>query len=281
MVESRVSSERATGRLAVALVALVATGLALASACTSGRGRRAPLPAEVRVGIASNYPPLAFRREGRLAGIEVDFAERLAKDLGIKVTLVETPWERLIPALRAREIDVIMSGMSVTQDRKRLVSFTHSYLRVGQMALIRRADDKRLRDPAAMDQPTSRVGFVSASTGEAFARAQLRRAELRGFPSTDDGVAALRAGTIDYFINDAPAVWRVAGGFLSPERELRGLYTPLTQEHLAWAVRQDDEALRERLNATLRAWEEDGTLDDVLDDWIRVRVQARPLKQAP
>ncbi len=89
------------------------------------------------------------------------------------------------------------------------------------------------------------------------------------------------SSSIDYFINDAPAVWRVAGGFLSPERELRGLYTPLTQEHLAWAVRQDDEALRERLNATLRAWEEDGTLDDVLDDWIRVRVQARPLKQAP
>jgi len=59
------------------------------------------------------------------------------------------------------------------------------------------------------------------------------------------------SSSIDYFINDAPAVWRVAGGFLSPERELRGLYTPLTQEHLAWAVRQDDEALRERLNATL------------------------------
>ena len=110
---------------------------------------------ELRVGIAGNYPPLAFKQDGELAGIEVEFARQLGTELGLTIRLVELPFPDLIPALLANRIDVIMSGMSITPEREKLVSFTDSYLRVGQMRLMRRADADRLNSHAAMNKPTT------------------------------------------------------------------------------------------------------------------------------
>src|SRR4051812_42117739 len=81
--------------------------------------RAADEPAPLRVGIAPNYPPLAFKEDGQLSGIEVDFAKRLGAALGRPVVLVETPWEDLPKALlEDKTIDVVMSGTSITEKRK-------------------------------------------------------------------------------------------------------------------------------------------------------------------
>jgi ABC-type amino acid transport substrate-binding protein len=229
-------------------------------------------PPPLRVGIAPNYPPLAFRKDGKVQGIEVDFAQRLEKVLGRPVVLVETQWEELPEALLEKKtIDMVMSGTSITERRQEKVNFTEPYLEVGQMAIVRTADFSTLRDPAAMDRPQSRVGFVSRTTGEAWAREHLTKAKLHGYNDTDEGVRALEDNQIDYFIQDAPAVWRVTGGFFNPNPKVKGLYRPLTTEYLAWAVPKDNPQLLAQLNAVLAQWKKDGTLDDVLDDWITVR----------
>jgi ABC-type amino acid transport substrate-binding protein len=225
---------------------------------------------ELRVGIAANYPPLAFKQDGELTGIEVQFARQLGTDLGVKIVFVETPFPDLIPALRAGHVDVIMSGISITNERKKVVSFTHPYLRVGQMRLMRRADIGRLKSLAAMNRPTTRIGVVTGTTGETYARANLRHAKIEGFGDVDAAVSALRTDRIDVFIHDAPSIWRIVGGFDSNEQQLSGRYEPLTNEYLAWAVRKDDK-LRDRLNAVLRKWINNGELERVLDQWIRTR----------
>lgn len=258
-----------------------------ALACMGGPAPAEETPAaaaarlELRIGMATNYPPLVFDRAGQLTGIEVDLANKLGEELGATITLVQTPWDDLIPALRAHRIDVIMSGMSITDERKKLVSFTEPYLRVGQMALIRRADEGRLLEITAKTLASVPVGVVQNTTGEQYVRKTLTKAQVKEFGSVDLGVAALRKGEIDVFIHDAPSIWRVAGGFDSPEHELVGRFRPLTEEYLAWAVRQDDGALRTRLNAVLKHWKANHQLDRVLDHWIRVRkttIEVRPVQ---
>ena len=258
----------------------------LVSACTgvqhsAGKNAATGAPgSELRVGIATNYPPMSFKQDGQIKGIEAEFANKLGTELGVKIILVETAWEDLIPALRDHRIDVIMSGMSVTDARKKLVSFTDPYLKVGQMALIRRADQQRFRKLTKENLSTINVGVVRDTTGEEYARTNLPSAKVTSFDSVDAGVAALRKGEIDAFVHDAPAIWRITGGFASPERELMGRYRPLTEEYLAWAVRQNDgDPLRKRLNDTLAQWKANGQIDTVLDHWIRVRkttIQVRP-----
>jgi ABC-type amino acid transport substrate-binding protein len=273
-----------TGATGFGRVAACAVALSTAMAVYGLEAARAADAAPpLRVGIAPNYPPLAFKQDGQLKGIEVDFANRLGPALGRQVELVETPWDDLLKALTEdKTIDVVMSGVSITNKRMEKVDFAEPYLRVGQMVLIRDADYPHLRNAKALNKPSVRVGVTSNSTSEHYAKKHLEHAKLEGFADTDAGVAALRANQIDAFIVDAPAVWRVTGGVLSKETQLRGLYTPLTHEELAWAVRKDDRALLKQLDAVLAKWKKNGTIEDVLDHWIRVKkttIEVKPQAQ--
>jgi ABC-type amino acid transport substrate-binding protein len=142
-----------------AWVAWVSVGLALVlSSCGAQAGQTAPPSTPVppmtappvtaqpalRVGLAPHYPPIAFQQQGRFTGLEVDCARGLEVELGRRVALVELDWEALIPALESGTIDVIMSGMSITEARARRVRFVSHYLRVGQMAMFRKVDQLQL-----------------------------------------------------------------------------------------------------------------------------------------
>jgi polar amino acid transport system substrate-binding protein len=257
----------AVGSILIASIAVI--GCAAMSGPEGGASRT--MPSELRVGTATNYPPLAFKADGQMQGVEVDFAQKLTSELGIKVSVIETTWEQLIPALQGGQIDVIMSGMSITEDRAQRVQFTVPYLNIGQMALIRRADYDRLRDRDAMQQPSARVGFINGTTGEAYARKQLSQTQLVGYDMPEAAIVALRGGAIDFFIHDAPSIWRITGSRTGEYADLTGRYRPLTAEYLAWAVRKNDDALLERLNGVLLRWEQTNEIRAVLDRWIPVR----------
>ncbi len=256
-----------TGRLAAALLAaIVATFVP--------RGPARADATALRVGIAADYPPIAFRRDGAPAGLEVDLAHQMGEELGKEIRFRTYPFPRLIPALLAKEIDVIMSGMSVTAERAKKVAFVEPYLRVGQMALIRAADLSRFVPSSELLSTSARVGFVERTTGEALVREKFANAKPKGYPGAPEGVAALRRGEIDVFVHDAPTIWRVS---LDPkERELLALYEPLTEEYLAWAVRPDDTELKAALDGVVRRWKQGSWLDATINHWIPVRVEIKP-----
>jgi len=261
------------GCLAAAFLALalvVSAGCSLFSSKSAPQATGAP-GSTLRIGIAANYPPLAFKENGKLTGAEVEFAHMLARELDVKVELVETPWKDLMPDLVDDKIDVIMSGFSITPERQKLVTFTDSYGTIGQMALLRAGDYDRLRDEDARNSPTTRIGVVGGTTGEQYVRRHDPLAQIKTFATVDDGVAALRSDQVDVFVHDAPAIWRVTSARGAVERELRARYVPLTSEKLAWAVRKQDDQLLGRLNAALAKWKTDGQLDLVGAHWVPVR----------
>lgn len=248
-----------------------------------GAAREQERPRGIRVGLTPNFPPLVFREGGAIRGLEADFAARLERDLGVPFGLVELPWRELIPALLEGRIDVIMSGMSITPERGRRVHFCSPYLRSGQMALVRGDDAQRLGDPGAWGSPDVRVGFERETTGEEYVRGRLAGAQPVGFDDAADGIEALRAGTIDLLVHDAPTIWRTVGGAAAPESPFRGIYVPLTDERLAWAVRPEEAGgLGARLSSALERWRTSGELDLLLARWIPVRkVALDPQGRAP
>jgi polar amino acid transport system substrate-binding protein len=238
----------------------------------------AALTGPLRVGITPNYPPIAFAEKGVLKGVEVDLARALEQRTGRRLQLVQVEWETLIPALENGRIDVIMAGMSITPERRQRVAFTAPYLRVGQMALIREQDAARLSPPDALKAPGMRVGVVAGTTGDAFVSSQLLRAIVFRFADTTEGVRALQAGQVNYFIHDAPTVWHFAAAPETQRQGIVGLFTPLTEEYLAWAVRVGDDGLRLQLENALEGMREDGTLQDILGRWIRTTVEVAPIR---
>jgi len=231
------------------------------------------LPETLRVGTSAGYPPLTFEKDGQLTGMEIDLAKAVGEQLGMPVTFVETPFEELISALNDGKFDVIMSGMSVTDERSHSVLFTDPYLDIGQMALIRTDDLVEWSRPESMLSTSRTLGVKSGTTGETFVTTTLPDASVKHFDSIDAAVDALKARQIDIFIHDAPTIWRLGAEYEAWQSGLMGLYRPLTEEYLAWAVRRGDGELASALNKALETLKTDGTLNRLRTRWIPVQVK--------
>ncbi len=225
----------------------------------------------LHVGVAPTYPPLIFEEEGELVGIEVDLARLVADEIGQRLVFHRYPFDELFDALDRGEVDVLMSGLSISPERSKRVRFTEPYMEAGLLALIRTKDAGRLGRPRWIRRAGTRVGYERGTTGEDYVAGQLTRARSFGFDTVADGLRCLRAGRIDYFVHDAPTIWRLAGD--PAYRDLIGLYRPLTQEHLAWAVRPDDTERRELLDTVLARLRREGLIEPIVNHWIPVRVR--------
>lgn len=263
-------SSRTNGLGLLANAAMLIAIVALATGCA---GRRGPSGDPLRVAVAPYYPPIVFEDAGQISGLEADFALGLADGLGRPLEYVRMTRQELIPAVQAGRVDVAMSGISITPERARRVLFSQPYLHVGQLSLIRIEDIGELSRPTALRRPGVRIGYVAGTTGESYVTEALPGAETLAVANPEEGVRSLRARRIDVFIHDAPTVWRV--GSAVGERELMGLYTPLTDESLAWAVSRSKPELKAQIDELLSIWRANGELDRVLNRWIPVRVEIR------
>ena len=227
----------------------------------------------LKVGISTDYPPLAYKQEGRIVGIEADNATAVGAILDQKMTLVEMPFEKLIPALQTGEIDVIMSGMSVTSARGKQVIFTDSYMEIGQMAIMLMDNATQFSQPWSIYRKGVRVGVEPGTTGAQFAKIELEEAKISYFSTPSAAFDGLRNDDIDLYVHDAPTSWQLATS--QDNEDLLSLYAPLTNEQLAWAVRKDDEHLAQALSAALLTMKGNGSLRYILNRWIPVTVEVR------
>ncbi len=247
--------------LAVCLWAAVMAG------CVGSPSRQKGISADtpLRIGVAPDYPPVIFKQDGVIAGMEADLAVNVARALNRPYRFVSLDWNQMIPALMEGRIDIIMAGMTVTEERAIRVAFSKPYLKTGQMALIRRTDAARYSQPAQVMMGRANVGFQRGTTGEQFVRQQFPNAKEIGFLSAEDAAIALNRGRIDLLIHDAPVVW-----WLASENEAKLMVSPqpLTEEYLAWAVRRDDPELLALVNDCLDAMKKDGTLNRIFKRWM-------------
>jgi ABC-type amino acid transport substrate-binding protein len=227
----------------------------------------------LRVGTAADTPPLAFQQDGQVVGMEADLARLLETQLGRPLQFLVLPAAELVPALQRGDVDMVMSGLVITEAREREVDFVLPYyLQAGQMAIIRTEDVMRFRSPVSLLQGGFKVGFVGGSAGERYVKAQMNAATAVSCAQPDECLQGLLARRIDVFIDAASTSWLIAtqpryGALLS-------LYRPLTDEPLAWAVSKSNPQLRERLDAALTAMRETQIFGHILDRWIPVRVSS-------
>jgi ABC-type amino acid transport substrate-binding protein len=193
----------------------------------------------------------------------------LPNALGRPVKLKTYTWDTLIEALLYREIDLIMSGMTVTRARQVRIAFTDPYLETGLMTAFRLKDIKKYSSTNKIMKSNSSVGVVGNTTGEAFVRKNFPYASrIIVLHQASDAAWELKGRTIDLFVHDAPSImWLVSEN----ESDITGLWEPLDSDMLAWGIRKDDLELRNSLNAVLKKWKEDGTLDRILDRWLPFR----------
>lgn len=225
-------------------------------------------PDPLRVGVTLNYQPLIFRLWDITAGAENDFAAELAKELGRPLQQVTVPWELQIDELIAGRTDIVMSGLTITPERKARVAFCDSYMDNPLMAVARRGEANRYSSLAAIRQMSGTIGVLPDTTADAFVRQYCPKATLMSVSSTDDVAFYLPNHRIDLYIDDMAAVVDLA---LRNETRLELVPFPLASQQMAWAVRADNGELRRQANAALAQWRANGELDRILNRWMPYR----------
>ncbi len=221
----------------------------------------------LKVGVTANAPPFVFRKGGKITGLEVDFAKQIGLHIGKEVQLVDLPWKQLIPALEDGRIDMIMSGMTITQKRLYRVTFTKPYFRSGQIMLVR-GDEARRYSSGIYDimGKNPKIGTIRNTTGDFFISETINKPRLTRFSKPDNAVKALINKDIDVFVHDAPIICHYASVYET--KRLTPILQMATEEYLAWAVNKNNDALLEELNSFLEVNTQNQNVKKTIKKWI-------------
>jgi polar amino acid transport system substrate-binding protein len=193
---------------------------------------------ELRVGLSGNQPPLNMRnKRGEIIGFEVDLVKALANSMGLEVRLVPRPFAELLPALEKGDVDLVISGMTITPERNARVAFAGPYFISGKSVLTKSEMIANVTSATELDDPSRRYAALAGSTSEKFVKDVLPRSELVTTPDYDTAVKMVIDDQVDALVADYQictlSVWR------HPEEGLSALMTPFTLEPLGIALPPD------------------------------------------
>jgi arginine/ornithine transport system substrate-binding protein len=232
---------------------------------------------DLKVAIDPTYEPFTFKQDGKPTGFDVDIANALCEQIKRKCVFVEQGWDSMIPGLMARKYDVIISSMSVTEDRQKQIDFTDKYYNTPSRVVTRKA--LNYTGPASLKG--KKIGVLKASTQEKYALGELNPVGVVVVPyeAQDQVYLDIKAGRLDGTVADHV---EVTGGFLSkPEGkdfELKGedLFIPKYFGIGAGiGLRKGQDALKGELNAAIKAIRGNGVYKKINDKYFKFDVYGK------
>lgn len=247
---------------------LVLAASAALLACGKKEDVAAPSAAvpDLRVAIDATYEPFTYKTpSGQPTGFDVDIAEAICSEIQRKCVYVEQIWDGMIPGLLAQQYDVIISSMSITEERLQQVDFSNKYYNTPSRIVVKA--DTPFTDLASLKG--KRIGVLKGSTQERYAMGELRPAGVNVVPyeAQDQVYLDIRSGRLDGTVADSV---EVTGGFLSkPEGEGYGFVGPVLNDvqyfgnGVGVAMRKGQDELRAQINTAIDAIRSNGTYESI------------------
>ena len=241
-------------RLILALAfTVVLTALCLS--CTGSGSGVDDNPDAVRIGTEGAYPPYNFiDDDGEVAGFERELGDELCRRADLDCTWVTTEWDGIIPSLQAGDFDVIMAGMSITDERDELIDFTQPYVPPSPSVYVARAgaDDEAANGTVAAQVSTIQAAYLSESG-----------ATLVEYGLAPEVVTAVLDTNVDAALVDAAFALEAIG-------ESGGALTivgprVMLDRGIGVGLREDDGQLKDRLNEAIDAMKADGALNALIE----------------
>lgn len=246
---------------------ILAAVLALATAPASADTLQDVLSrGSLRVGLAAEtfVPWTMIDHDGDPIGFEIDVAQRLASDLGVEVQFVQRPFSGLIPSLLAGESDVIISGLSITTQRAKLVSFSRPYAH-SEVNFLARTSDGAAVSAADADVAGATIGVVGGTVAEFAASQAFGLAAIRHYDADASLRDAMLSGEISGLVASSPLPELIVA---SGTDELAIGDTPLLRTAEAFAVRPDSARLLNLLDSWIYEKEAGGFLERLHAYWF-------------
>jgi polar amino acid transport system substrate-binding protein len=250
-------------------ILLVSSGLLL---LISGCGRQ-KISSEVKplvVGMDLSYPPFeTIDAAGKPSGISVEIARALGEYLHRPLRIENIPFTGLIPSLLTGKVDVILSSMTDTPERRKTIAFSDPYMTIGIAALASRSSG--LVTSKDLDLSGRTVVVRQGTTAQIWAAEHLKRAKLLVLDKESSAVLEVVQGKSDAFLYDQMSVWK---NQREHPAETVALLEPLRTESWALGLRPDDGPLREQVNAFLTAFRKSGGFDRLGERYLNDQKEA-------
>jgi ABC-type amino acid transport substrate-binding protein len=273
MSKTRTSRWGAVFTVALVLCLLVISGCK--SANTLSDLDRVKQDGTLTVGNDTTYAPFEFvDSANKPTGFDIELINAIAEKLGLKLNIVTTAWDGIIPALQTRKFEVLISSMTITPERAKEVSFSIPYYRA-DMGIV--FDKTRHTITGPSDLAGLIVGAQVGTTGEQSARMIDGVTDVRSYPDIQLAMADLKLGRIDAVVNDFPvsAFYAKDSPTLAVIRTLKVKDLDLTQ-YYGIAMHLEDSQLKTAVDKALRDLAKDGTYDSIYAKWFGGTPDFRP-----
>lgn len=221
----------------------------------------------VIVGTAANMPPLnMMTKSGVPAGLDVDLAQAIAGAMGVELKLVTKNFSELLPALEAGEVDMVISGMTITPERNLKVAFAGPYHVTGKSYLTKEAAISRIKDPKELNSDKFHFTALAGSTSEQLVKALMPQAVYTPVDNYDEGVTLVITDQVDAMVSDYHAC--LVAALRNPKNGLLTVISRFTYEPLGIALPAGDAHLLNWMENFIGTMADSGMLDAFKLKWI-------------
>lgn len=217
----------------------------------------------LRVGCNADFAPFEFQEtDGKYAGFDMDLIRAIGKEMGYEVEIQNINFDGLIPAVDAGNIDVIISGMTITEERAKKVQFSKPYYQSG-LTIVVQNDNTAIKSFKDLEGKTVAVQIGTTGAKEA---KKIKDVKVKEFNSSADTFTELNNGGVDAVVNDRP----VNDYFIAKngKGKVKALSEILTAEDYGIAMSKNNKETAQKLDAALEKLKSNGEYDKIYEKWF-------------
>lgn len=239
----------------LALIMVLAFAVAMTGCGGSGSG------GTLVMATNATFPPYEYVDGEDYAGIDVELAQAIADELGMELEIQDIDFNSIIPAIESGKADVGIAGMTKTPEREKNVNFSESYATGIQSIVVK--EDSSIADPD--DLAGVKIGVQESTTGHIYCEGDYGADNVIAYTTGANAIEALKTGKVDAVVIDN----QPAKEFVKANEGLKVLDTDYVEEEYAIAIAKDNEELLEKVNGVIEQMKEDGSLQAILDKYIK------------
>lgn len=213
------------------------------------------------------FVPFEFKEGDKYVGFDIDLWAEIAKDIGVTYTLQPMDFNGIIPALQTKQVDVALAGITIKDERKKVIDFSDGYYDSGFLLMV--PADSTITD--AKDLAGKTLAVKTGTSATDYAKENFKETELRQFPNIDNAYLELQTGRVDAAMHDTPNVLyyvATAGG-----GKVKTVGTQMMAHEYGIAFPKGSELVA-KVNAALKTIKADGRYNAIYKKWFGAEPQS-------
>jgi len=218
-----------------------------------------------KVGVDTTYPPFEFKEGDQYKGIDIELIKAIAKNQGFKINLTPMDFGGIIPAMQANQLDVAIAGMSITDERKKVVDFSSPYFDAGLTVVVKK-DNKDIK--SVNDLKGKKVAVKKGTTGAKYAQDNASKLgiEVVQFNDSPAMFQEVSNGNADALIEDYPVI---SYAIAQKDLGLKIVGDRLNGDQYGIAVlKGQNQDVLKKINKGLAELKKDGTYDKIIKTYL-------------